>query len=134
MDELKSCPFCGNAPEWNLGQKGDGTPWRYLACSECEAMGPHVADWELSQTAPDKDEVNDAIIVAAWNRRTPAANSYPLLVEALTKIRDFPPMDYPRRDEDGYPSEIVYDAFAYRRIVDTFRDFARAALAQDTRP
>ena len=38
-DALKACPFCEGEAEWNTGQKGDGTPWHYIACSECEAMG-----------------------------------------------------------------------------------------------
>jgi len=76
--ELKPCPFCDGAAEWNLGQKGDGTPWRYLACAECEAMGPHVTDWELSAVADD----NDDILIAAWNRRA-ASPAVPSSVEAV---------------------------------------------------
>ncbi|PJN96464.1 hypothetical protein CNY89_02375 [Amaricoccus sp. HAR-UPW-R2A-40] len=48
---------------------------------------------------------------------------------ALTDIRDFPRPGYPRRDEDGYPMEIEYDEFAYRRMVDGYRHVARAALS-----
>lgn len=67
-DALLPCPFCGGEAEWNLGKKGDDTPWRYLACGVCEAMGPHVADWKLS--AHDAAH-NDAILIAAWNTRAP---------------------------------------------------------------
>lgn len=48
--------------------------------------------------------------------------------EALESIRDFPKPGTSRRTEDGYPDEIVYDEFAYRRIVDSYRECARAAL------
>ncbi len=51
----------------------------------------------------------------------------------LEAIRDFPREDQPRT-EDGYPLpvESVYDERAYRRIVDTYRGCARAALAVDS--
>lgn len=48
--------------------------------------------------------------------------------KALETIRDFPTPEASRRTEDGYPEEIVYDEFAYRRIVDSYREFARVAL------
>lgn len=70
MVELKPCPFCGEKAEWNLGQNGDGSPWRYLACAECEAMGPHISQSELS---PFDEAYNDEIRIAAWNRRPPEA-------------------------------------------------------------
>jgi hypothetical protein len=47
--------------------------------------------------------------------------------DALQAIADYPPTDG-RRNEDGYPSEIVYDEYAYCRMVDTYRNCARAAL------
>jgi Lar family restriction alleviation protein len=77
--ELKPCPFCGGEAEWNTGQKGDGSPWRYLACEDCEAMGPHVAEWELSKVADDNDEV----LIAAWNRRAALRPAEPVAVKAL---------------------------------------------------
>ena len=54
--ELKPCPFCGGRAEWNIGQKGDGSPWRYITCESCEAIGPAAPEIET---------------VAAWNRRAP---------------------------------------------------------------
>lgn len=51
------------------------------------------------------------------------------LRKALEAIRDFPKPGNPRRTEDGYPAEIAYDEFAYRRVVDSYRDAARAALS-----
>lgn len=50
------------------------------------------------------------------------------LKEALMIIYNFPPKDYPRRTKDGYPSEIIYDEFSYKRIINTYRDVARLAL------
>jgi hypothetical protein len=40
---------------------------------------------------------------------------------------------YGTDEEDGYPVEIVYDEydeFAYKRIVDSYRDAAKKALTQ----
>lgn len=41
----------------------------------------------------------------------------------LAAIHDYG-RDGPRSTEDGYPEEIVYDEFAYKRIVDTYREAA----------
>ena len=49
------------------------------------------------------------------------------LRETLECIRDYPPVGG-RRDSDGYPFEIAIDSFAYRRMVDSYRAAARAAL------
>ncbi len=47
--------------------------------------------------------------------------------EALEAIRDYP-QEGGRRTEDGYPSEVVYDEFAYRRMVNSYRAAAEAGL------
>ncbi len=47
--------------------------------------------------------------------------------EALEAIRDYPQKGG-RRTDDGYPSEVVYDEFAYRRMVNSYRDAAKAGL------
>lgn len=49
---------------------------------------------------------------------------------ALQTIRDYPvkPED---RTEDGYPTEVAYDEFAYKRIVDSYRIVAITALDLD---
>ena len=52
------------------------------------------------------------------------------LIDCLQRIRDFPPKGYPRRTKDGYPDELAYDEFAYKRMVDTFRETARIGLAR----
>ncbi len=48
--------------------------------------------------------------------------------EALEAIRDYPPSDG-RRTDDGYPDEIIYDEFAYRRLVNSYRAAATAGLS-----
>lgn len=53
--------------------------------------------------------------------------------EALEAIRDYPKEGHDRRDEEGYPREFVYDEFAYKRMVDSFRDAALAGLAHGRR-
>lgn len=47
----------------------------------------------------------------------------------LEAIRDYPKKGDSRRTEDGYPLEIVYDEFAYRRMVDSYREVAVSFLA-----
>ena len=46
-------------------------------------------------------------------------------IEKLEMIAAYPPEGHRRRTEDGYPAEIVYDDFAYKRIVDTYREAIR---------
>jgi len=48
--------------------------------------------------------------------------------EALQAIIDYPQESEPRRDEKGYPTEVVYDDFAYKRIVDSYRDALRKTI------
>lgn len=50
------------------------------------------------------------------------------LVEALEGIKNYPPKGADRRTKDGYPEEIIYDEFAYKRIIDSYREGARKAL------
>ena len=45
----------------------------------------------------------------------------------LRAIRDYPHKGG-RRTKDGYPTEIVYDEYAYKRMIDSYRDTAREAL------
>lgn len=50
------------------------------------------------------------------------------LIAVLEAIRDYPKEDNPRRDNEGYPLEVVYDEFAYKRMVDNYRSAAREGL------
>ena len=43
------------------------------------------------------------------------------LKKAIKKIIEYPEKGNSRRTEEGYPEEIVYDEFAYKRIVDSYR-------------
>ena len=59
-----------------------------------------------------------------WKKR------YEMLTEALRKIATYPSADEPRRDAEGYPTEFVYDEFAYKRMVDSYRNAIRGAVAK----
>ena len=52
------------------------------------------------------------------------------LKEALIAIAEYPPQGHERRSDDGYPLEMVYDEFAYQRIVDVYREAAAKALGE----
>lgn len=51
------------------------------------------------------------------------------LEEGLAIIRDYPPKKSKRRTKDGYPLEFVYDEWAYRRVIDSYREAAITALS-----
>ncbi len=40
----------------------------------------------------------------------------------------WPPKENERRTEDGYPQELIYDDFAYFRMVDFYREHMKAVL------
>lgn len=65
-ENLLPCPFCGGEAEWCTGAKGDGSPWKYLACTDCEAMGPYVR-------STSDDYADAATHVELWNRRASQA-------------------------------------------------------------
>ena len=48
--------------------------------------------------------------------------------EKLQSIIDYPTEKDGRRTEDGYPEEIIYDEFAYKRIVNSYRKGLKALL------
>jgi hypothetical protein len=57
---------------------------------------------------------------------------YKKLVKALRQIIDYPNPGVSRCTEDGYPTEFAYDEFAYRRIIDSYRDALTKAI-KDTK-
>ena len=46
----------------------------------------------------------------------------------IKKIIDYPEKGGPRRTKDGYPSEIAYDEYAYKRMVDSYRTALKEIL------
>lgn len=48
----------------------------------------------------------------------------------LARIRDYPEPGESKGTDDGYPLEVVYDKFAYRRIIDSYRAAASQALGR----
>ena len=42
--------------------------------------------------------------------------------KAIKKIIKYPTKKHGRRTDDGYPAELIYDEFAYRRIVNSYRE------------
>lgn len=64
MVDLLPCPFCGGKAEWCKGRHGDGSVWRYIACSDCEAMAPYPTDsitaWNTRHEAAKQPVVDDA--------------------------------------------------------------------------
>lgn len=50
--------------------------------------------------------------------------------KALKDVIAYPEKGHPRRTKDGYPSELAYDEFAYKRIVNSFRDALKEILEE----
>jgi len=48
--------------------------------------------------------------------------------KAIKQVIDYPPADHPRRTEDGYPTEFVYDEFAYKRMIYSVRNALKQIL------
>lgn len=86
----------------------------------------------------EKDDMISIAITEAFGERCqdfsegcPACETwkqYDNVVNTLKWIRDFPKEGYGRRTDDGYPDEICYDEWAYRRMVDGYRESANAGL------
>lgn len=66
-------------------------------------------------------------------KRRTAKQKLRALRKVLRGIVAYPPPGHDRRDEDGYPAEFAYDEFAYRRVVDSFREAIDRALAASKR-
>lgn len=91
-----------------------------------------VRDMEAEKACFDEGAEYVEHELICWRRRAEAAEAQvERLREALEVIRDFPIGGRGRQTEDGYPLEVSYDEFAYRRLVDSYREAARAALAQE---
>jgi hypothetical protein len=56
-----------------------------------------------------------------------AADEIERLREGIQNIIDYPP-ENGRRTNDGYPDEFTFDEFAYKRMVDSYRDGLRQLL------
>ena len=48
--------------------------------------------------------------------------------KAIQQIISYPKKGEPRRTKDGYPSEFAYDDYAYKRMVNSFRDALKKVL------
>ncbi len=48
--------------------------------------------------------------------------------KVLKQIIGYPDKKNPRRTENGYPSELFYDDFAYERMVDSYRNALKELL------
>lgn len=50
--------------------------------------------------------------------------------KALKSVISYPTKKQGRRTKDGYPSEFCYDTFAYKRMVDAFRESLKDILKE----
>ena len=50
--------------------------------------------------------------------------------KALKRVISYPTKKQGRRTEDGYPSEVCYDKFAYFRIIDSYRTALKRILEE----
>lgn len=48
--------------------------------------------------------------------------------KAIQQVIDYPIVEQGRRDKDGYPTEFVYDEYAYKRVIDSARSALRTIL------
>lgn len=81
---------------------------------------------------PDGIECRDATITEQDRVITAQAERIAELERGILNIAAYP-MGSGRCTDDGYPSEISYDEFAYRRLVDSYRAAARALLNKEGR-
>lgn len=86
-----------------------------MGCPKCNA---EVALWDCGNHSDCKVQPD-----ACRLREQQAEIKH--LRKRLTAIREYG-RDGPRSTEDGYPTEFVYDEFAYKRIVDSYRKAAGA--------
>ena len=48
-------------------------------------------------------------------------NKLDVIRKAIRKVASYPTKKQGRRTDDGYSEEMVYDEFAYKRMVDSYR-------------
>lgn len=48
--------------------------------------------------------------------------------EHIKFMIEYPDKSQPRRTHDGYPLELAYDEFAYKRIIDSYRNGLKRLL------
>ena len=97
-----------------------------LVRSHAVGVGDDLDELWDSMGAEQRDGCSRASAgIAAYRRKVEAERDE--LRRVLAAIRDYPPDD--RRDEDGYPAEVCHDEWAYRRVVDAYREAAETALA-----
>ena len=129
------CPGCG-VEALQSGMYHDGHEW----CRDCydeEVRGVDSARRVIEQAL---DGWERAIKETERVKRSITSLNHPLQVEiqklrvenerlrmALEFIETYPVGS--RRDSKGYPFEVAYDEYAYKRIVDFYREYAQAALA-----
>lgn len=93
---------------------------------------PNGADVMLDELS---NEALKALVRSHWRRHVVITDEATELrqqlaeaVATLERIRDYPEEGNPRRTSDGYPVEVVHDEFAYRRVVDSYREAASDCL------
>lgn len=101
MPELLPCPLptCRGTAEFSMGEKGDGSPWRYIECVKCglTSADDNVEHWNTrSNPAPVTDEAIrlldgiDAIIkeTLSKNRQALGVHIQKDDIEVLLKAHD----------------------------------------------
>ena len=58
------------------------------------------------------------------------SNQLKKVKQYLNSLIKWPAPGTARRTQDGYPSEMVYDEFAYRRLVDSYRDGIKTVIEE----
>lgn len=72
--------------------------------------------------------LRDALNILARVEQPQINKNYTKAMDHLKYLREFPKPSYERRTEDGYPLEICYDEYAYKRMCDTYRDAIKQVL------
>lgn len=62
--------------------------------------------------------------------QSPSERRLRKLRKSIKKFIAYPPNGHPRRTNDGYPEEFTYDEYAYKRMVDSFREALTKVLKE----